>query len=167
MKHANIQVVRFRRKREGKTDYKKRIKLVGSKRIRFVVRKTLTKIITQLVAFDLKGDIVKLGVDSTELKKYGWKGTVKNIPASYMVGYLMGKKAVKQDLNEAILDSGLNTVRSGVKIYAVLKGAIDAGMKINASEEIFPSSERINGAHINGFQNNLEEIKKKIDESEK
>lgn len=167
MKHANIQVVKFRRKREGKTNYKKRIGLVTSKQTRLVIRKTLSKIIAQLIDFKLEGDLIKVGVTSNELIKLGWKGSVKNLPASYMTGYLIGKRAQKNKINEAILDIGLNTSIPGVRIYAALKGAIDAGLKINASKEIFPSEDRINGKHIQNFANNLEEIKKKIDESEK
>jgi len=167
MKHANIQVVKYRRKREGKTNYKKRIGLVTSKRTRLVIRKTLSKIIAQLIDFKLEGDIVKLGVTSDELTKLGWKGSVKNIPATYMTGYLIGKRAQKNKINSAILDIGLNTSIPGVRIYAALKGAIDSGLKIEASEEIFPSEDRINGKHIQNFGNNLEDIKKKIDESEK
>ncbi|MBW3021001.1 50S ribosomal protein L18 [Candidatus Woesearchaeota archaeon] len=162
---AKIQNVRFRRKREGKTNYNRRIKLVASNMTRLVVRKTLTKVIAQLVDFDIKGDVVKVGTQSTELTKYGWKGSLKNIPAAYMTGYLIAKKALKNKINSAILDIGFNTSIPGVKVYAFLKGAIDGGLDINASEEMFPPEDRIGGKHIEGFGNDLEVIKKKIDEA--
>ena len=37
---------------------------------------------------------------------------------------------------------------SGSKLYAALKGVVDAGITIPASEEIFPSDERLSGSHI-------------------
>jgi len=162
-KKDKIQIVKFRRKSEGKTNYKKRISLVSSGVSRLVVRKTLTKIITQIIDFDVKGDVVKVAAVSNELRDLGYKGNLKNIPAAYLTGYLIGKKALKAKVNEANLDIGFNTSIPGVKIYAVLKGVIDAGLKVAASEEVFPSEDRIMGKHIEGFKDNVEDIKKKID----
>lgn len=159
MNKSNIHTVKHRRKREGKTNYKKRIKVLTSKKLRLVIRKTNTKIITQITEFDIKGDKVKIGVDSTALKKLGWQGTLKNIPAAYLTGYLIGKNALKAGIKEAILDTGLNTSISGSKIYSTLKGAVDAGLKVPCSEKVFPSEDRLNGKHIKDFTNKIEEIK--------
>jgi len=156
---SNIQTVKHRRKREGKTNYKRRIGLLTSKKHRLVVRRTNTKIITQIIDFELKGDKVKVGVDSTELKKLGWKGSLKNIPSAYLTGFVLGKKAIAAGIKDAILDIGLNTARHGTKIYAALKGAVDAGLKIPCSEDAFPSEERIQGKHIKEFANKIDEIK--------
>ena len=48
--------VPFRRRKEGKTDYYKRAKLVVSDRPRMVVRKTNRQIIIQLVLAEMDGD---------------------------------------------------------------------------------------------------------------
>ncbi len=162
MKKSNIQTVSFRRKKEGKTNYKTRIKLITSGKPRLVVRKTLSKIITQIIVFDVKGDEIKLGVDSTALKKLGWEGSFKSTPAAYLTGYLIGKKCLENKINEAVFDIGFSTALKGTKIFAVLKGAIDAGLNVPCSKEVFPSEDRINGKAIKDFKNNVEEIKGKI-----
>jgi large subunit ribosomal protein L18 len=154
--------VPLRRKREGKTDYRSRIKLVSSGLPRLVVRRTLSKIIAQIAVFDVKGDIIKAGVDSCLLKDYGWKGSLKNIPACYLTGFAVGKKALAVGVNDAVLDIGFSTAINGVKIFAFLKGAVDSGLKVACSEEVFPSQDRLGGKHIKGFENNVEEIKRKI-----
>ncbi len=163
MKNAKIQIVSFRRKREGKTNYRKRMASITSSESRLVARKTLTKIIVQIIDFKLDGDVVKASAISDDLKKLGWKGSVKNTPAAYLIGYMIGKKSLKAGIKKANFDIGFATSFSGAKIYAVLKGAIDAGLDMNASEKVFPSEDRINGKHIEGFENNVEEIKSKIE----
>ncbi|MBT3303764.1 50S ribosomal protein L18 [Candidatus Woesearchaeota archaeon] len=162
MKKSNIQIVKYRRRREGKTNYNKRIKTLTSNKLRLVIRKTNTKIVTQVIKFDIKGDIVKLGVDSTALIKLGWKGSTKNLCAAYLTGYLIGKKALEAGIKEAVLDTGLITSLSGSKIYSALKGVVDAGLNVPCSEEVFPTEDRINGKHIKDFANKIEEIKGKI-----
>jgi large subunit ribosomal protein L18 len=155
----NIRTVPHRRKREGKTNYSKRISLLASARPRLVIRKTLTQFITQVITYHPKGDKVIIGVDGTMLRKKGWKGSVKNIPAAYATGYLLGKKAGQADIKEAIPDIGLHTSLPGAKIYAVVKGAIDAGMNVHCSEEMFPSEDRMQGKHIKNFTDSIEKIK--------
>ncbi len=143
------KTIPVRRKREGKTDFKKRLHLLLAKKPRLVIRTTNQSIIAQIIDFKPKGDIVLAGVSSTALKKKGWTYSFKNLPAAYLTGYLIGKKAIEKDIQEAILDSGFKSPIKGNKIYACLKGAIDAGLKIPHSPEIFPSEERISGQHIN------------------
>ena len=107
MKNNSIRTIKFRRERDGFTDYRKRLRLLSSKRMRFVVRKSLKSIQASIVQYDKKGDIVKVSSNSSSLKKYGWPYSAKNIPASYLVGFLLGKMARKSKLEDAILDSGL------------------------------------------------------------
>jgi len=141
-----------RRKREGKTDYKKRLHLLLAKKPRLVVRLTNKKIIVQIITYQAKGDVVEVDVTSTTLKKQGWNHSFKNIPAAYLTGYLAGKKALEKNIKEAILDLGFKSPIKGNKIYACLKGAIDAGLDIPHSPEIFPSEERISGKHIQDYK---------------
>jgi large subunit ribosomal protein L18 len=63
---------------------------------------------------------------------------------------LAGYKAKKAGVDEAILDIGLATNRKGSKVYAALKGAIDAGLEVPCGDGIFPSDERIRGEHVAG-----------------
>ena len=160
MKNPKIYTVPYRRKREGKTNYKKRITLLSSGKPRLVARRTSTKFITQIISFEHKGDRVLVGFDSSSLKKSGWKGSVSNIPAAYVTGYILGKKALENNIKEAVFDMGFATPLKGCRLYAVLKGAVDSGLKINCSESIFPPEDRIQGKHIKDFNNNIEDMKK-------
>lgn len=148
-------IVPFRRKREGKTDYKRRIKLLKSQKLRLVIRLTLKNTMAQLIQYHPQGDKVLIGVNTQSLKDYGWQASTSNIPAAYLVGYLVGKKALSQGKKEAVLDKGLSTLIKGSRIYACLKGALDAGLSINHGEGIYPSEERINGQHIAAYAKQL------------
>jgi len=165
MKNPNIQNVAFRRKREGKTNYKKRFRLVGSEHPRLVIRITNTKVIAQLISYEAQGDKVLIATDSRALLKSGWKGSVKNLPAAYMTGYLLAQKAKKAGFSNAIADIGFHTSIPGVRIYAALKGAVDGGLQVPVSEDIFPVEDRLNGKHIEGFSNNVDSMKQAMEKA--
>jgi large subunit ribosomal protein L18 len=147
-----MHVVPFRRKRENKTDYKTRLGLVKSKETRFVVRKSLKHMVVQAISYEPAGDKVHFTVSSSQLKKLGWNYSTSNIPASYLVGVLAGKKAKDLKIKSGILDIGLQASIKGSRLYAALKGIVDAGVEIPISEEIFPSADRLNGKHIASFK---------------
>lgn len=138
----------FKRRVKGKTDYRKRLKLLSSKKPRLVVRKSLKQLRAQIVEFDPKGDRTLVFVSSQDLKKFGWPNPSNNLPSAYLVGLLVGKKALKKKIKSAIMDIGLHPSTKGSRIYAVLKGALDAGLSIPHSPDILPSEKRIRGEHI-------------------
>lgn len=138
----------FRRKREGKTNYKRRLGLLSSGKVRLVVRRMNKNVVVQLVKFSNKGDNVMISSHTNELKKHGWKGAKRNLPAAYLVGLLCGLKAKKADVKEAVLDIGMVPPIKGSLVFAALKGAVDAGLEIPHSEEALPSEDRISGKHI-------------------
>jgi large subunit ribosomal protein L18 len=141
--------VRFKRRREGKTNYPKRTAILKSNSARLVIRRSNNYIQVQFVKYEPAGDKTLLAVNSSVLnKKYGWKYSCKNTPSAYLIGLLAGKLAVKAKINSAIADIGLKTVTKGSAIFAVVKGAADAGLKINFNPEILPSEDRISGKHI-------------------
>src|SRR5438309_185055 len=148
MKFYQTTTMTFRRRREGKTDYKARLALLKSEMPMLVVRKSLYRVTAQIIEYDKIGDKTRATAISPELKKFGWNYDLKNLPSSYLLGLLIGKKAIKSGIKEAVLNSGLQTLSKGNKIYAVLKGAVDAGLKIPYSQEILPSEDRIKGKHI-------------------
>ena len=150
--------VKFRRRREGKTDYKKRLALVKSRKMRIVVRKTNKKIIAQAMKFDPKGDITIASVDSKDLKKYGWYGT-NNTPSAYLVGFLLGKKIGKQS---CILDIGRKHPSHGNVVFATLKGAVDAGVSVPYAAEAVPSEDRLNGKVLDAYSVKLGEKAKEV-----
>jgi large subunit ribosomal protein L18 len=158
-----LQRLQFSRKRLGKTNYKKRLKLLLAEKPRVVIRKQLNNTIVQVVEYSDKGDKIIVSCHSNELKKLGWKNSTGNVPAAYLTGLLLGKKAGKAKCSEAILDIGLQKSVKGSRIYAGLKGCIDSGIAIPHSDEILPSDDRINGKHIPHFDSkNFDEVKKKI-----
>jgi large subunit ribosomal protein L18 len=155
-----------RRRKENKTDYLKRLKLLKGETPRIVFRKTNRYIISEYTVSKEAQDRVVLGMDSRKLNEYGWpktaQGSLKSITASYLTGYLTGKTILKQKLEEPILDAGMNRMIHKNKIYAFLKGLIDSGIKINCKKEFFPEEERIKGQHMKG-KIPFDEIKSKID----
>ena len=151
MKEGNIYTIPLRRKKEGKTNYRKRLRALLSNKRRLVVRKSLNNIYAQIIEYHPEGDKVIVCANSMELKKFGWKTDGGNIPSAYLVGLLLGKKAKEKGINEAILDIGLNKSIKGSRIYALLKGALDGGLKVPCSQDILPANERIKGMHIMSY----------------
>lgn len=164
--------VPFRRRREGKTDYNLRRKLVLSGKRRVVVRRSNTQTTIQLVSSQPQGDVTHMTVTTNNLVAFGWKGGTGNIPASYLTGYFFAKKVLAQkdlleDDEELILDIGLSTKFYGGRTFAVLRGAVDGGLDIaHGSDKIFPSEERIRGEHIAGHAKVLAEQSKEEETGE-
>lgn len=156
MAHGSRYKVAFRRRREGKTDYRARLRLVESGKPRMVVRITNNQIITQIVNFTPYGDKTLVSAHSNELRKIGWLGSSKNTSAAYLVGFLCGKKALKK-INEAVLDIGLKSSKKGARVFAALKGAVDAGLHISHDDLILPGDERIKGEHIAAYAKSLDD----------
>lgn len=140
--------VPMRRRREGRTDYHQRLRLLKSGKPRLVARKTNKHVIAQLVVARGEGDYTVANAHSSELGEFGWDAPTGNLPAAYLVGYLAGKRALDEGYEEAVLDIGLNDVTPGNKVFAVLMGASDAGLEVPHSEDVLPSWERVRGEHI-------------------
>lgn len=150
--------VPFRRRREGKTDYYQRTRLIVADVPRMVVRKTNRHIIIQLVTAEMDGDRTLVAANSAELEKYGYKGSTSNTPAAYLTGMLFAAKAKKAQQDSAILDIGLNRATPGARVFAALKGAVEAGLEIPHGEDILPSDERVKGMHIAAYNKNAGDI---------
>jgi len=159
MAKGKTSVVAHRRRREGKTDYRLRLRLLKSKKVRFVVRKSANNTTCQIVKHDSKGDHVVVSTNASHLKKIGWKGH-NNIPAAYLTGYLCGTTAKKHKIKEAVFDIGLYRSTKGSKLYAALKGAVDSGLEIVHSKEILPDNDRVSGKHIEKYAETLKKSNK-------
>ncbi|HDQ59654.1 MAG TPA: 50S ribosomal protein L18 [Candidatus Woesearchaeota archaeon] len=141
-------IVKYRRKRKGLTYYQKRLRLLKSRKVRFVVRKSSNNLMCQMVEYHHDGDKTLAAFDSLKLKKYGYKGHTGNLPASYLAGYACGLIAQKKGIKEAILDTGLYPSTKGSRLYSALKGLVDSGIEIPHGEKILPQERRIQGYHI-------------------
>jgi len=151
-----------RRRAEEKTDYKKRLGLVRSGKIRLVVRKSLDNIIVQFVEYKKDGDVVKASVNSMSLKKIGWNASGGNVPAAYLTGLAAGVLGKKVGVNEAVLDLGLQRSTKGSRLYAALKGVLDAGVSVPHDAKILPDEKRISGEHIAAYVESLKDLPKRF-----
>ncbi|RDE16420.1 MAG: 50S ribosomal protein L18 [Candidatus Thorarchaeota archaeon] len=140
--------VKFRRRREGKTNYYRRRSLLQSRRARLVVRKTNADMIVQVINASVGGDMTVASASAKELTDHGWTAGTANTPAAYLTGLLAGLRAKSRGVNEAVLDIGLNPPTKGSRIYAALKGALDAGLDVPHSPDVLPDDSRISGEHI-------------------
>ncbi len=157
--------MQYKRKIQGRTDYQQRLELIKSNKLRLVVRKSLKNIQAQLVEYNPAGDKVVISATTSELiKKYGWKAK-RNTPSAYLVGLLIAAKAKTKNIKNAVLDTGLYPSIKGSIIYAVLKGAVDNGLLIPHSQDIFPKPDRLSGKHTKYSEQdlkNFENIKSRI-----
>ncbi|XP_022151989.1 60S ribosomal protein L5-like isoform X1 [Momordica charantia] len=94
--------VKFKRRREGKTDYRARIRLINqdknkynTPKYRFVVRFSNKDITAQIISASIAGDIVLASAYSHELPKYGLEVGLTNYAAAYCTGLLLARRVLK------------------------------------------------------------------------
>ncbi len=152
-----MKIVPKRRRREGKTNYRMRLEILKSEKPRIVIRKSNKYIFVQEVESKEAQDFILNTVSSKDLINEGFptkfSGSLKSLPACYLTGLVMAKKMKNK---EAVIDIGLYKNKYGGRLYSVVKGLIDGGIKINADEKVFPSKKRLEGEHLK------EEIKKEF-----
>ena len=156
--------VPFRRRRTGQTNFHLRRRLILSDRPRLVVRITNKHATAQIIRAYREGDRTLVSAHSKELKTYGWKGATGNLPAAYLVGYLLGLKAKRKRYQKAILDIGLVVPVYGSKVFTVLRGAVESGLDVPHSDSVFPSDQRISGEHIGAYAKELVKDEEKFKE---
>jgi len=95
--------VKFRRRREFKTDYAARRTMVkqdlnkyDSKRYRLVVRSTNKKIITQIIYSSVTGDHCMAQATSQELRKWGLTTGFTSYAAAYATGLLVARRLLQK-----------------------------------------------------------------------
>jgi large subunit ribosomal protein L18 len=136
----------LKRNRQRKTNYRKRASLLLSRRHFIIAKISDQNVSCQFLKPTLKGDIVICSAHSRELRKYGWKGSMNNLPACYLTGFLLGKKSLAKGTDNAILYTGRDSFTS--RVAACLKGIVAAGVNVPVSEDNLPSDDRTNGKHI-------------------
>lgn len=151
MAHGKSQRLRFKRRRNGKTDYRRRLRMLRGGIPRAVVRVSNTQVTCQLVKFGMDGDRVLASITGKGIAdKYGWPSDAsrKSVPACYVAGYALAKSAMADGHDEAILDIGLAASSPGSRVFAALRGMVDAGLDVPHGEGVLPDDDRINGTHI-------------------
>ncbi len=155
MARSSTQTLALRRKREGRTDYVTRLKLLGGTSPRLVFRKSLNHIYLQVVSFTPPGDKTLCAVSSRHLAAFGWKGHRGNLPSAYLTGYLCGLTAKKAGITKAVLDLGLQRAVPKSSAFAAVKGARDAGLDVPCSADVLPSEEQVTGVTITTYAKDI------------
>lgn len=167
--------VPFKRRRQCKTDYQQRTKLIAqdknkynTPKYRFVVRFTNRDVVCQIFSSDLTHDECIASAYSHELKRYGLNVGLKNYAAAYCTGLLLARRLLKKfDMEDgeqvenadgeffladedsaafkAYLDLGLARATTGANIFGALKGAVDGGLHIPHNTRRFPGA-RLEGS---------------------
>jgi len=101
--HYKRYQVKFRRRREGKTDYRARKRLItqdknkyNSPKYRFVVRYTNKDVICQIVESKIAGDRVLTHAYAHELVDFGISVGLTNYAAAYATGLLAARRVLKK-----------------------------------------------------------------------
>ena len=138
----------------------------NTQKYRFVVRRTNTKIICQVIYATVTGDKMMAQATSQELKKYGIETGLTNYAAAYATGLLLARRLLKslkmdsmykgtdktsgEDYNvyddcddnrqpfKAVLDVGIVSTTTGNRVFGALKGACDGGLNIPHSVKRYP-----------------------------
>ncbi|WP_435197057.1 50S ribosomal protein L18 [Natronomonas sp. EA1] len=149
--------VPMRRRREARTNYHQRLRLLKSGKPRLVARKSNQHTRAQLIVTSPNGDETVASASSADLAEFGWEAPTGNLPAAYLTGLLAGKRAIEAGLDEAVLDIGLNKATPGSKVFAVQEGAIDAGLDVPHNDDVFAEWDRTRGGHIAEYAESLDD----------
>ncbi len=145
----------LKRIRDNKTNYRKRAAILIGRHSFVTVKVSDQNIAAQVLKPTPTGDIVIASAHSRELEKQGWKGALNNLPACYLTGMLMAKKALEKGVKNAVLYVGKDHFTS--RVAACMKGIVDGGVSMPVSEESLPDEERITGQHIAEYASTLKE----------
>lgn len=145
----------LKRIRDDKTNYRKRAAILIGRHSFVTVKVSDQNVAAQVLKPTPTGDIVVASAHSRELEKQGWKGALNNLPACYLTGMLVAKKALEKGVKNAVLYIGKDHFTS--RVAACMKGIVDGGVSMPVSEESLPEQERISGQHIAMYAETLKE----------
>lgn len=167
MAYGKNQRRKYARREHGQTDYRRRLKLLRGGEPRAVVRVTNTQVICQLVGYEMSGDkILASASGATLVSDFKWPkdASRKSVPACYLCGMALAKRAIAAGHENAVLDIGLAASSRGNRVFAALKGMVDGGLEIPHGEQILPDEDRVAGSHISdGISKSVEASKKAIE----
>lgn len=147
----------FRRRREGKTDYRKRRGLIIGRQPFLSIRVSGKYIYGQILKATANGDITLCAASSRDLEeKFGWKGSPKSIPGAYLTGLYLGKIASQAEVENVVVYAGVGRFIHGSRIASLIAGAKESGLQIEIDEESLPDKERLRGDHIARYAKTLQ-----------
>jgi large subunit ribosomal protein L18 len=147
----------MRRRREARTDYHQRLRLLKSGKPRLVARVSNRHVRAQLITPGPAGDETHAAATSADLDEFGWEAPTGNLPSAYLTGYLAGARALDAGVEEAVLDIGLKAATPGNKAFAVQEGAIDAGVEIPHNDSVLADWSRTRGERIAAYAEERDE----------
>lgn len=131
--------VKFRRRRECKTDYHARKRLIiqdknkyKTPKYRFVVRVSNKDIVTQIFSSDLTHDVCLAAAYAHELKRYGITHGLTNYAAAYCTGLLLARRVNKKyglDYEgQTEIDGEKFEIEANIEGNAPFKALLDVGL---------------------------------------
>lgn len=138
---SNLQV-KYRRRRQGKTDYRARLRLTtqdknkyNTPKYRFIVRFTNKDIVAQIAYATLAGDVVVCSAYSHELPRYGLTAGLTNYAAAYATGLLLARRTLQKFGLDKIYEGNTEEIGEDYNVEAADEGArpflalLDTGLK--------------------------------------
>ncbi len=153
----------YRRRRSGATNYNSRRKAISSRGTLLAVRISSKNVSAQFLKPTVTGDLVLASAHSHALRKLGWAGSLKSVPACYLLGLWAGKNAKGKGIESAYLYNGVSPFVKGSRISAFVKGVIDGGVEVPFAEEAMPSEDRLKGENIAKYATELAKDKEAYD----
>ena len=145
----------LKRIRSNKTNYHKRAALLIGRHSFVTIKVSDQNVACQVIKPTATGDLVVTSVHSKSLVKQGWKGALNNLPACYLTGLMLGKKAQEKNVQNVVLYIGKDHFTS--RVAACLKGIYDSGVNIPVSEDSLPPDDRVSGKHIAEYADTLKD----------
>jgi len=132
--------VKFKRRRQAKTDYYARKRLIiqdknkyKTPKYRFVVRHSNKDITCQIFSADMTHDVCFLAAYSHELPRYGVKVGLTNYAAAYCTGLLLARRVNKklglEYTGAEEVDGALYQVEADADGKAPFKALLDVGLR--------------------------------------
>lgn len=172
--HSRFQV-KWRRRREGKTNYYKRKNLLiqdkqkyNASKYRMVVRLSKKNLLCQLIYSRLEGDFILSSCYSKKLNLIGISLISNNFPTAYITGLHLSSNFLKEKFSfihkkdslenklKVILDLGLTRITTGNRVFATMKGAVDGGFMIPHNEKRFPGYKKDEEFDIETMRDRIE-----------
>jgi large subunit ribosomal protein L5e len=130
--------VKLRRRREGKTDYYARKRLIfqaknkyNTPKYRFVVRRTNRNIVCQVIYATLLGDRILAEAQSKELVRYGLEAGLTNYSAAYATGLLLSRRLLKHVGLDKLYKGVAEATGQDFDVYKDMEERASKGEEIN------------------------------------
>ena len=134
--------VKYRRRRQGKTDYRARLRLCtqdknkyNTPKYRFIVRFTNRDIVCQIAYATLAGDVVVCSAYAHELPRYGLNAGLTNYGAAYATGLLLARRTLNKFGLDKLYEGNTEEIGEDYNVEAADEGPrpfralLDTGLK--------------------------------------